>query len=252
MIAATLNAAPPPRGDRRDVESFYHLSDRSLSGKACNGTACFVARHLNPRRWADAQQQTPRVYCLGQCFCAPAVCDSSARPHIESRSAHPIILKRLVKGGARTLTDYQLQGGYRAFQQALRQSPEDLLKMVEASELRGRGGAGFPVGRKWRAAASQQTETKFIIVNADEGDAGAYIDRFLLEDDPHAVIEGMLIAAYATGATNGWIYVRSEYPKAKPILEAALSEARRAGFLGKDVLGAGRGFDIEIHVGGGS
>ena len=250
MIAETPDKVHPARD--RAVDSFYHLSGCSLSGKVCNGTACFVARHLNPQRWAEAEPQTPRVYCLGQCFAAPAVVGSPARPHIESRSLHTIVLPRLIKGGARTLTAYQLQGGYRALEMALRQTPDDLIKTLEASELRGRGGAGFPVGRKWRSAASQPAGEKFIIANADEGDAGAYIDRFLLEDDPHALIEGMLIAAHAVGATRGWIYLRSEYPAAKPILENALTEARRAGLLGKDALGAGRSYDIEIHVGGGS
>ena len=250
MIAETPDKVRPARD--RAVDSFYHLSGCSLSGKVCNGTACFVARHLNPQRWAAAEQQTPRVYCLGQCFAAPAVVGLSARPHIESRSLHTIVLQRLIKGGARTLTAYQLQGGYRALEMALRQSADDLIKTIETAELRGRGGAGFPVGRKWRSAASQPAGEKFIIANADEGDAGAYIDRFLLEDDPHALIEGMLIAAHAVGATRGWIYLRSEYPAAKPILENALTEARRAGLLGKDALGAGRSYDIEIHVGGGS
>jgi len=252
MIARTPDPLHPPRGHGRDVDSFYHLSGCSLSGKACNGTACFVARHLNPQRWAAAEQQTPRVYCLGQCFAAPAVVGSPEHPHIESRSFHTIVLRRLIKGGARTLVAYQLQGGYRALEMALRQSPNDVIKTIEASELRGRGGAGFPVGRKWRSAASRPAAEKFIIANADEGDAGAYVDRFLLEDDPHAVIEGMLIAAHAVGATKGWIYLRSEYPAAKSILENALTEARRTGLLGKDTLGAGRSFDIQIHVGGGS
>jgi NADH:ubiquinone oxidoreductase subunit F (NADH-binding) len=158
----------------------------------------------------------------------------------------------LIQGGARTLAAYQRHGGYRAFEAAQRQRPDAVISEIETSELRGRGGAGFPVGRKWRSAASQPASEKFIIANADEGDAGAYIDRFLLEDDPHAVIEGMLIAAHAVGATKGWIYLRSEYPAARPILERAVTEARSAGLLGKDVLGKGRSFDIEIHVGWGS
>src|SRR4029077_6329799 len=99
-------------------------------------------------------------------------------------------------------------------------------------------------------AASQSSDEKFIIANADEGDAGAYVDRFLLEDDPHSLIEGMLIAAYAIGATKGWIYLRSEYPAARSILENALAEVRCAGLLGKDSLGVGRSFDIQVHVGG--
>ena len=245
------NLRPASHGTA-DTASFYHLRDCSISGKSCMGTACFVAHHLNPARYAEAEKQEPRVYCLGQCFAGPAVAGSPAGPHVEARSLHTVVLGRLVKGGARTLLAYQLQGGYRALEKALRQSPDDIIKAVEASELRGRGGAGFPVGRKWRSAFSQPAGEKFIVANADEGDPGAYIDRFLIEDDPHAVIEGILIAACAIGATRGWIYLRSEYPAAGPILESALAEARHAGLLGKDALGTGRSFDIEVFGGGGS
>ena len=252
LMAETPDVPPARPGPGRDLDSFYHLAGCPLAGKVCNGTACFVARHLNPSRWADAQRQTPRVYCLGQCFDAPAECGSPARPHIESRSPKTVILQRLITGGARTLAAYQAQGGYRALEKALRHSSADLIHTIETSELRGRGGAGFPVGRKWRSAATQPPGEKFIVVNADEGDAGAFIDRFLLEDDPHAVIEGMLLAAHATRATKGWVYLRSEYLAAKPILEHALTEARRAGFLGQGALGAGHSFDIHVQVGNGS
>lgn len=235
-----------------DVASFYHLSGGSLSGKICNGTACFIARHRNPERWTQAEQQAPHVYCLGQCFAAPAAVGSLTRPDFHSDVRHPIALSRLLNGGARTLTAYRQFGGYRALEIALKQSPDEIIQTLEVSELRGRGGAGYPVGRKWRSAAWQDAPEKFIIANADEGDAGTYLDRFLLEDDPHAVIEGMLIAAHAVGATRGWVYLRSEYPAALPILEAAVSGARGAGLLGPDALGAGRSFDVAIHVGGGS
>ena len=260
----------------RDVKSFYHLSRCSLADRACNGTACFVARHLNPHRWAEAKEQNPRVYCLGQCYAGPAIANGNThRPNIQVRSREGIVLGRLANGGARTLAGYRTQGGYRAFEKMLSLAPDDIIRAIEASGLRGRGGAGFPTGRKWRAVARAQGSPrpiplpigwgeggrrpgeghpceKFIIANADEGDAGAYIDRFLLEDDPFALIEGMTIAACAVGATRGWIYLRSEYPAARPILENALTEARHAGLLGKNVLGAGRSFDIEVHVGGGS
>lgn len=214
--------------------------------------ACFVARHLDASRWAEAERQVPRVYCLGQCFAAPSAGGLTARPHMESDVPHSIVLQRLLKGGARTLVSYQNEGGYRALAHAFRHRPDDVIKTVEMSELRGRGGAGFPTGRKWRAAAGQPSGERFIIANADEGDAGAYIDRFLLEEDPHAIIEGMLIAAYATGATKGWIYLRSEYPTAKPVVENALAEAREAGLLGKNSLGQGKAFEITLHMGGGS
>jgi NADH:ubiquinone oxidoreductase subunit F (NADH-binding) len=242
----------PERDRGREADSFYHLADCSLAGKVCNGTGCFVARHLDPQRFIRAEQQNPRVYCLGQCFAGPACADSAARPNIQTDTRQPIVLRRLVKGIARSLAAYRFQGGYRAWEMALHRSPDDIIKDIEKSGLRGRGGAGFPAGRKWRSAACQVSPEKFVVANADEGDAGAYIDRFILEDDPHAVIEGILITARAIGATRGWIYLRSEYPAAKLILEDALNEARQAGLLGVHTLGVRRGFDIEIHVGQGS
>jgi len=128
----------------------------------------------------------------------------------------------------------------------------ELVKAVELSELRGRGGAGFPTGKKWRAVAEQKGAEKFVVANADEGDPGAYIDRFLLEDDPHRLIEAMAIAGYAVGAAKGYIYLRKEYPRARMALEQALSEARREGFLGERIVHRDFFFDVELVVGRGS
>lgn len=241
-----------------EVDSFYHLGSDSLSGLACNGTACFVARHLNPSLWKKAEVQSTRVYCMGQCFCGPASFASEdrlvseGRPRIGASAGSTVILERLLKGGAPSLLAYRAFGGYRALEMALSMNPRDVVTGVEASELRGRGGAGFPTGVKWRSVSEQISVEKYVVANADEGDPGAYIDRYLMEDDPHALIEGMLLAAYAVGATKGWIYLRREYPRAKVVLEQALAEARNAQILGRDCLGTGRSFDIEIHVGKGS
>lgn len=234
---------------RREIDSFYHLSGCSLSGKACRGTACFAARHLNPERWAQAIAQEPRVYCLGKCFVAPSMQDGEPRPNVKIHSHNGIVLERLVRGAVRSLDAY---GGYRALEKAFTRSREDIVHAVEVSALRGRGGAGFPTGRKWRAVAQQQSEDKFVVANADEGDPGAYIDKFLIEDDPHALIEGMLLAGYAVGACKGWIYLRKEYPRTEEILRKAIDEARRAGFLGERVLRRDFPFDIEIVIGQGS
>ena len=225
-----------------EVESFYHLRGCDLAGRACQGTACFVARNSR----GEAQPcEDPRVYCLGRCFEAPAVGISWARPHIEVHSREAVVLKRLVEGGARSLDDYWRGGGYHALEAARAAPPEAVLDAVEKSGLRGRGGAGFSTGRKWRTAVAQKSSPKYIVANADEGDAGAFSDRFLMEDDPHALIEGMAIAAHAIGAARGWIYLRHEYPAARSSLERALAEARDAGILG-------RGFDIEVFIGHGS
>jgi len=214
--------ASTQRPDGESINSFYHLNDSSVCDKCCNGTACFVARHLNHERWAEAERQQTRVYCLGQCFAAPAQGKIEARPHIEVRSRHAVVLQGLVKGGARTLADYRTNGGYAALSKALDLECIQLVNAIDLSALRGRGGAGFPTGRKWLAVLAQPTTPKYIIANADEGDPGAYIDRFLMEDDPFALIEGMTIAAHATGASKGWIYVRAEYPAARPVFEAAI------------------------------
>lgn len=235
-----------------DVMSFYHLRGGEYQGKACQGTACFAARHFNPARWAEAEQNNPKVYCLGECFAAPAKGQTRPRPPVKVCSRHGIVLGRLAAGGARSLADYRRQGGYSALPQALAHPPERVLAAVEGSALRGRGGAGFPTGRKWRAVAQQPTGVKYVVANADEGDAGAYIDRYLMEDDPHSLIEGMILAGYAVGASQGYIYVRAEYPMAATVLHAALAEARAAGWLGPRVGGTEFAFELELHLGHGS
>ncbi|MDR3402280.1 MAG: NADH-ubiquinone oxidoreductase-F iron-sulfur binding region domain-containing protein [Chthoniobacter sp.] len=196
--------------------------------------------------------EAPRVYCFGRCFEAPTVGLSGHRPRVEIHSTEGVILPRLVNGGARTLDSYRATGGYRALDRALESSPEATLEVVDRSGLRGRGGAGFPTGKKWRAAVREANTPKYLVANADEGDAGAYVDRFLLEDDPHVLIEGMLLCAHAIGAAHGWIYLRHEYPAAQLVLERALAEARDAGLLGKRILGHALDFDLELVVGHGS
>jgi NADH:ubiquinone oxidoreductase subunit F (NADH-binding) len=238
-----------PHALAADVESFYHLPHGEHTGKACQGTACFAARHLNPARWAEASAQDPRVYCLGECFAAPAKGQTHPRPPVKVFSRHGIVLGRMADGGARTLAEY---GDYAALAKALQHPPEQVLAAVETSNLRGRGGAGFPAGRKWRAVASQPAGEKYVVANADEGDAGAYIDRYLMEDDPHALIEGMVLAGYAVGASKGYIYVRLEYPLAGDVLRAAITEARAAGWLGSRVDGKDFAFDLEVYTGHGS
>ncbi|NOS72725.1 MAG: NADH-quinone oxidoreductase subunit D [Verrucomicrobia bacterium] len=241
--------AGPPLTLAADVESFYHLPHGEHAGKACQGTACFAARHLNPALWAEANAQNPRVYCLGECFAAPAKGQTNPRPPVKVFSRQGIVLGRIGAGGARTLADY---GNYAALAKALQHPPEQVLAAVEASGLRGRGGAGFPAGRKWRAVASQPAGEKYVVANADEGDAGAYIDRYLMEDDPHALIEAMIVAGYAVGASKGYIYVRLEYPLANSVLRAAIAEARAAGWLGPHIGGKNFAFDLEVYTGHGS
>ena len=235
-----------------DVASFYHLNGVELSKAYCQGTACFVARHLNPDRWREAAVQSPRVYCLGKCYGAPSAATDERRPTFEVRSRSAVVLERIVAGGARTLDEYRSTGGLQALERATRLGPNQIIAEIEASDLRGRGGAGFPAGVKWRAAAQHKSREKFVVANFDEGDPGAYIDRFIAEDDPFCLIEGMAIAARAVGATRGWIYARCEYPQAIRRLQRAIDDLRAGGILGSQVPDKKLSFEIELVVGRGS
>jgi NADH:ubiquinone oxidoreductase subunit F (NADH-binding)/(2Fe-2S) ferredoxin/Pyruvate/2-oxoacid:ferredoxin oxidoreductase delta subunit len=151
------------------------------------------------------------------------------------------------------IEDYIGIGGYQALVKALYEmKPEQIIDEIKASGLRGRGGAGFPTGKKWEDCRKTPGELKYIICNCDEGDPGAYMDRSLLEGNPHSVLEGMLIGAYAIGGSHGYIYVRHEYPLACKNAEIAITQARKAGLLGKNILGSGFSFDVEIAKGGGA
>ena len=151
------------------------------------------------------------------------------------------------------LEDYLAHDGYAALSKALWQmTPEQVIEEVKQSGLRGRGGAGFPTGLKWHFCRQSPGDVKYVICNADEGDPGAFMDRSILEGNPHSVVEGMIIGAYAMGATQGYVYIRNEYPLAVQNLKIALKLAQEHGLLGKDILGSGFDFDIEIRVGSGA
>ncbi|RME69833.1 MAG: NADH-quinone oxidoreductase subunit NuoF, partial [Nitrospirae bacterium] len=151
------------------------------------------------------------------------------------------------------IEDYISRDGYFAAAKALlKMSPEDIIKEVKNSGLRGRGGAGFPTGLKWELCAKVSSPIKYILCNGDEGDPGAYMDRSIMEGDPHVVLEGMLIGARAIGANQGYIYVRAEYPLAVKMLQKAIEQAREYGLLGKNILNSGFDFDIEIYRGAGA
>jgi len=153
----------------------------------------------------------------------------------------------------RSIEEAIARGAYSALAKVLSEGdPDAVIDEVTASGLRGRGGAGFPAGRKWGFCRSAPGDEKYLICNADEGDPGAFMDRALLEGDPHRVIDGMLIAAYAIGATHGYIYVRAEYPIAVEHVTLALAQAREAGVLGENILGSGFSFDMEVKQGAGA
>jgi len=151
-----------------------------------------------------------------------------------------------------SIEDYEAHGGLGGLRKALEIGPAATIETVLKSGLRGRGGAGFPTGIKWKTVADTPDGQKYIVCNADEGDSGTYADRMLMEGDPFGLIEGMVIAGLAVGATKGFVYTRSEYPHAIATFDAALAEARKAGLLGPDVMGSGRAFDIAQRVGAGA
>ena len=155
--------------------------------------------------------------------------------------------------GRATLDGYRSEGGYEALSRAVAtMSPGEVIDVIDASGLAGRGGAGFPTGRKWRAVADAAGEPKTIVSNADEGEPGCFKDRVLMDHDPHGMIEGMALAAYATGAVRGFIYLRYEYPETCDILEGAIAEAEAAGLLGDGILGTDFSFDLRVRRGAGA
>jgi NADH-quinone oxidoreductase subunit F len=184
---------------------------------------------------------------LGENELVPALADFP-RAQFERK----IILKNCGFIDPEDIEHYIAQGGYAALEKALAMSPEDVIAEVKSSGLRGRGGAGFPAGEKWAICRRAAARVKYVICNGDEGDPGAFMDRAILESDPHSVIEGMVIAAYAVGAGEGYIYVRAEYPLAVKRVQIALRQAKKLNLLGKNILGSGFGFDIKLFEGSGA
>jgi NADH-quinone oxidoreductase subunit F len=235
----------------------------------------------------DAGQAIERVGCVGLCFAEPLLqfeddqggdwyygrlTPEAAAPLAEAllRGERPE-LNRLtdeelsfLRGQTRvalrhaglidpeSLDAYRNAGGYRALADALKGTPEAVIEQMRLSGLRGRGGAGFPTWRKWQAARDAKGEAKYIVCNADEGDPGAFMDRSLLESDPHAVLEGMLLAGYAVGAQEGLIYVRAEYPLAVSRLKIAIDALGEAGLLGEHILGSDFSFTLRLAKGAGA
>ena len=233
----------------------------------------------------DGALSLETVYCLGLCHAGPSLAVEDQvyggltqaraqalgaalragtsrpaplepRPACTVHDAPAIVLERLsLDIDATQLDTARAHGAFAGLAHALQHlQPDQVLAEVEQSRLRGRGGAGFPTATKWRATAdnAKAAGTAFVVCNADEGDPGSYIDKHLLEHDPFAVIEGVLLAGYAIGATHGYLYVRSEYPQSAPALRRALDDARAAGLLGVSILGSGFSFAIDVVEGAGS
>ncbi len=169
------------------------------------------------------------------------------------RQQKRVVLEHCGHIDATSIGEYIANGGYSALEKALfEMTPDEVLQEVEISNLRGRGGGGFPTARKWSQVKRQKSENKYIVCNGDEGDPGAFMDRSVMESDPHKMLEGMILAAYTCGARNGYIYVRAEYPLAVTRLGIAIDQARELGLLGDHILGTNLCFDIKISRGAGA
>ncbi len=256
----------------------------------CDDIACRLAgaericddlrRAMGPEGEAarDGRVAWLRSPCLGLCDMAPAAMITVAGDTPRVSTAAPVdaagiqsrleanggttrtaprtsgrrLLRRIGVADPTSLDDYRTNGGYEALAKAIEIGPEAVIAEVTASRLMGRGGAAFPTGRKWAAVAAQPAQPHYLVCNADESEPGTFKDRVLLEGDPFAIVESITVAAFATGASRGYLYIRGEYPEAEARVRAALEQARGAGFLGADILGSGFTFDIELRRGAGA
>jgi NADH-quinone oxidoreductase subunit F len=171
---------------------------------------------------------------------------------IKAIGCEPLSLKRVFIKDGHTLKVYRETGGYKSLEKALGMTPDAIIQEVKDSALRGRGGAGFPTGMKWSFVPKDSPKQKYIVCNADESEPGSFKDRYLMQYDPHSMIEGMIIAAYTLGSQTGYVYTRGEYKYLIDIMDVALAEAREAGILGKNIFGSGFSCDIHTHSGAGA
>jgi NADH-quinone oxidoreductase subunit F len=263
-----------PEATVHGVATFYEdlLQPRGRRHvRVCTGTACFAATgdaHVEQlkqhfglalgERADDRSLSLAETVCLGYCHASPAVRDGDVI------DAGPDAIERVLADAAKPAPEPLVEslldepvltrpGDWSGLRRALADlTPELLLEEVKAAEVRGRGGAGFLAGVKWEFARNAEGEPKFIVANGDEGDPGSYIDKILMEDNPHLFLEGMALAGLAVGASDGFVLVRSEYPRSKHALQAAILHAHSEGLLGDDILGSGFSFDITVIEGAGS
>ena len=250
--------------------TFYHHFARQPGGKAkprvCDGPICRMRGYDG--LVASLQGATP-MPCAGRCDAPIPVIqgddvlvgvtkgelrtERSPLPPAYRGDGEECVFAQIRAPGRSTLSGYKETGGYLALAKAVEDmSPEDVITTIADSGLAGRGGAGFPTGRKWRAVAEAEGTPKTIVCNADEGEPGCFKDRALMDHDPHALIEGMVIAAYATGATRGFIYLRYEYPETMRILEGAIAKAREVGLVGQGIGDSALNFELYVRRGAGA
>jgi NADH:ubiquinone oxidoreductase subunit F (NADH-binding) len=268
---------PIPEAHVRAAASFYedHAHSADLV-RLCAGTSCLLCGASAVADAAASAAPCRRVSCLGYCDRAPAILRPDggvivhaaaetvgallhgapgrpAPPEIRCASRSAIVTRRIGRGDHSPLATARADGAYEALRAALRRAPAEIIATIEASGERGRGGAAFPTGLKWRRCAEADgLGDRFVVANGDEGDPGAFIDRVLMELDPHGVLEGLAIAAYAVGARRGIVFVRSEYPEAQRRMRSAIDEAARAGILGPSVLDTAFALDVTVVAGMGS
>lgn len=263
-----------PVADLFGTVTFYHHFSRDEDGlerpRVCTGPVC---RHRGAETVLAEMRAEGRnpvaMPCPGRCDAPVPVIhgasvltagpggllasEPSPLPPPPPDGVEECVFAGIRSPGRATLEGYRSEGGYEALAKAVtRMTPEETLDVVDRSGLAGRGGAGFPTGRKWRAVAEAAGRPKTVVCNADEGEPGCFKDRVLMDYDPHGMLEGMALAAYATGAERGFVYLRYEYPETFHVLEEAISEAEAAGLLGDDVMGAGFSFRVVVRRGAGA
>lgn len=288
VAAEVAKALKVPLADVFGVIDFYTLFYRQPVGKTvihvCNDPACAMAgadsilkritqrSELHPQG-ADAVEQVTveRSPCLGLCEHAPAVLVqgrqvAKADAHtwedlVGGKVRHPptVLIQETARltancgrGKTTWLDEYLQRGGYAALRKALKMGSEAIIAEVKESGLVGRGGAAFPTGLKWEGAAQASGQPKYVVCNADEAEPGTFKDRVMMEDDPHLVLEGMILAAFAIGASKGYLYIRGEYTYQYEVLREALKQAQEAGYLGENILGSSFSLHIELRRGAGA
>jgi NADH-quinone oxidoreductase subunit F len=269
-LCAVAKGLRIPIADLFGTVTFYHHFARVEHGftapRICDGPVCRLSGSQGLLAQVEGATSMP---CSGRCddpipvlrggqtfvgLSADALeTRSTPLPPAPPTGTEQCVFRHIRDADRKTLEGYRSTGGYTALEKAVTSmTPEDVIAAVEASELAGRGGAGFPTGRKWRAVQDAQGGPKTVVCNADEGEPGCFKDRALMDHDPHAVLEGMALACFATGAPRAFLYLRYEYPETECLLEDAIREAEGAGLLGQDVLGTGHTIRIHIRRGAGA
>jgi len=288
VVVEIAQALKVPLSETYGVIDFYTLFYSQPVGKmvihVCRDPACAMAgadgvfKMLTQRvdliQEGNTEQKTvtlERAPCLGLCEHAPAmlvqgtalgntgsatweelVSGKNEPPHSLLGGAIHKLTANCGHAKTTTLKEYIAGGGYNALQKALQTNPFDIISEVKASGLVGRGGAGFPTGAKWEGAYLAAGEPKYVVCNADEAEPGTFKDRVMMEDDPHRILEGLIIAAYTIGAKKGYWYIRGEYEFSYRVVQHAVEEARQAGYLGRNILNSGFSFDVELRQGAGA